>query len=47
MAQTHCHHSLLAKTALPDSVELSFEVNDFFTLSTSDDNRFDLVYDYT
>lgn len=37
---------MLAKLQLPNEINAKFELQDFFTLGTSEE-KFDLVYDYT
>ena len=39
--------SLLAASQLPSSAIVKFEYKDFFSLGQSEDERFDLIYDYT
>ncbi|KAJ3533310.1 hypothetical protein NM688_g7303 [Phlebia brevispora] len=40
-------NDLLKKSNLPNSVKVSFALQDFFAIAPSDDQKFDLVYDYT
>ncbi|GJE84636.1 S-adenosyl-L-methionine-dependent methyltransferase [Phanerochaete sordida] len=37
----------VSKLGLPDTTRISYELKDFFTLGASEDEKFDLVYDYT
>ena len=42
-----CAHRLLEKSQLPSALNVKFESKDFFMLGQSENEKFDLIYDYT